>query len=419
MIRTSRIALAALAFGLVGGMAASPALAAKKDAASAPATGVDAKNISKPVRPFLMEAQKLDAAGDSAGALAQLRSAEATGALNSTDVFFISQMKLGLGNKLKDNALLEEAIKASANSEFLPAADKPKYIKNLAALALQRNDYNAATQYYEQLSTMTPEDTDVLVNLSVLYSRQKQDAKAIATLDKAIAATKAAGKTPDEALYRTQLKLAVDSKLPAQAQSASAELLKAYPNPVNWRDVLLTFRDGAKLDDQGNLDVFRLMQSASALNGERDYAEFTETLIGKGLPGEAKTVVTEGIAKGMLSASKPYVAEYNKSIATRLTADKASLPGLAKEAQASANGKSAFGLADAWFGYGDYAKAAEFYKLALTKGGVDAATVNLRLGAALARSGDKAGATTALQSVKGGPRETLAGYWLIWVGQKA
>lgn len=420
MITTSRIALTALALATGVSFVAVPATAAKKEKPAAAVPGaVDSKNISKPVRPILMEAQKLETAGDNAGALAQLRTAEAAGNLNSTDVFFISQMKLGLGNKLKDNALLEEAIKASAASEFLPAADKPKYVKNLAALALQRNDYNGATQYYEQLATMTPTDADVYTNLSILYSRQKQNPQAIAALDKAIAAQKAAGKTPEEVLYRTQLKIAVDSKLTGQAQTASAELLKAYPNPVNWRDVLLTFRDGSKLDDQGNLDVFRLMQSASALNGERDYAEFAETLIGRGYPGEAKTVVAEGISKGMLTPTKPYVVEYNKSIATRITADRASLPGLAKEAAAAATGKSALGLADAHFGYGDYAKAAEFYRLALTKGGVDTALANLHLGAALARSGDKAGAATAFAAVKGGPRETLASYWMIWVGQKA
>lgn len=421
MIKTSRIALASLALVVAGGIVVAPAAMAKKaEQAAAGAPGaVDPKNISKAVRPALMEAQKLEAAGDNAGALAQLRTAEALGNLNSTDVFFISQMKLGLGNKLKDNAVLEEAIKASVDNEFLPPAEKPRYIKNLAALALQRNDYNAATKYYEQLSVLTPTDSDVLVNLSVLYARQKQNPQAIAALDKAIAAEKAAGQTPAESLYRTQLKIAVDSKLAPQIESASAELLKAYPNPVNWRDVLLTFRDGAKLDDQGNLDVFRLMQSAGSLNGERDYAEFAETLIGKGLPGEAKTVLAEGVAKGMLSNSKSYVAEFNKSVASRIGPDRASLPGLDKESRASASGKSAFGLADAYFGYGDYAKAAEMYRLALTKGGVDVTTVNLRLGAALARAGDKAGATTALQSVKGGPRETLAGYWLIWVGQKA
>lgn len=414
---TTRIAFAALAITL-GGLVAAPVLAKKAEAPAAAAGGVDAKNISKAARPALVEAQKLDAAGDAAGALAQLRTAEAAGSLNATDVFFISQMKLGLANKLKDNALLEEAIKASATSEFLPAAEKPKYLKNLAALALQRNDYNAATALYEQVSALVPTDVDVWTNLSVLYSRQKQFPQAIGALDKAVAASKAAGRQPDEALYRTRLKIAVDARLPAQIQTASTELVTAFPTPVNWRDVLLTFRDQAKLDDQGNLDVFRLMQSAGALNGERDYAEFTETLIGKGLPGEAKTVLTEGIAKGMLAAGKPLVVDYNKSINLRLTADKASLPSLDKEARGSATGKSAFGLADAYFGYADYAKAAELYRLALAKGGVDANIANLRLGAALARGGDKAGATAAFGLVKGPPRETLATYWLIWVGQK-
>jgi tetratricopeptide (TPR) repeat protein len=418
MRTTSRLVLAALLAGSVLSLAG-PAVAKKADAAAAAPGGLDAKNISKPVRPFLIEAQKLEAAGDSAGALAQIRLAEATGALNSTDSFYIAQAKLGIGNKLKDNKILEEAIKASSTSEFLPAADKPKYIRNLAALALQRDDYAAATGYYEQLTALTPADADAYTNLAVLYSRQKQNPQAIAALGKAIAAAKAAGKVPEEALYRTQLKIAVDSKLAAQTQAASVDLVTAYPTPVNWRDALLTYRDSVKMDDQANLDIFRLMDSAAALNGERDYAEYVETAIGKGLPGEAKTVLAEGIAKGALSSGKPYIAEFNKSIGNRLAADKASLPALDKEARGAATGKSALGLADAYFGYADYAKAADLYRVALSKGGVDANTANLRLGAALARSGDKAGATAALQAVKGAPRETLATYWQIWLARKA
>lgn len=416
---TSRLAVAAAiaVATLVSGAEAAP----KKGDPAVPAAagGLDPKNISKPVRPFLIEAQKLEGAGDAAGALAQIRLAEATGALNATDSFYIAQAKLGLGNKLKDNKVLEEAIKASSTSDFLPAADKPKYVRNLAALALQRDDYAAATGYYEQLATMTPGEADVFTNLAVLYSRQKQNPQAIAALTKAIAASKAAGKVPEEALYRTQLKIAVDSKLAAQTQAASIDLVTAYPNPVNWRDALLTYRDTVKMDDQSNLDIFRLMQTAGALNGERDYAEYVETAISKGLPGEAKTVLAEGIAKGMLSNSKPYVGEFNKSINKSLVADKASLPGLDKEARAAATGKPALGLADAYYGYGEFGKAADLYRVALTKGGVDAATANLRLGAALAKAGDKVGAMTVLATVKGSPREVIAGYWTIWVARKA
>ena len=412
---STRLTLAA-ALAIVA--AAAPVAAKKPDAAPAAAPGaVDAKNLSKGVRAPLQEAQKLEAAGDFPGALAQVRLAEAVPGLNPTDTFYIAQMKLGLASKTKDNTLMVEALKGAMNSEFLPATEKPKYIRNLASLALQANDYDTATHYYEQLATMTPNDVEVLTNLSILYERQKQNTQAVATLRKAIDAEKASGKPADEKLYRTELKIAVDAKLAAETQAAAVDLVTAYPNPINWRDALLIYRDSQKLDDQGNLDVFRLMDTAGALNGERDYAEYAETAIQRGLPGEAKAVLAEGVAKGMVSNTKPYIVEYNKSIATRIANDRASLAATDKEARGAATGKTALGEGDAYFGYGDYAKSAEMYRLALSKGGVDTATANLRLGAALARSGDKAGAATAFAAVSGAPRGALAQYWTIWLAK--
>lgn len=412
-----RCTVAAAALALIA--AAAPAAAKKADdaAAAAAANTPDAKNISKAVRPFLMETQKLEAAGDNAGALAQLRSAEATGALNDTDKFYIAQLKLGLGNKLKDNAALEEGIKASVASPFLPASEKPKYIGNLAALALQRNDYNAAMQYMEELTAMPgakPADFDTLGDL---YSRQKQTPQAIATYEKEIAAATAAGQLAPETTYQKRLQLAYDGKNAAASQAASMDLVKAYPTPTNWRNVLYIYREFAKVDDQGNLDTLRLMQTVGALGGERDYAEFTELLLAKALPGEAKAVVADGVAKGMLAPGKGHLSEYNKEIAAKVASDRAALPGYDKDARAAANGKAAMGQGDAYFGYGEYTKAAEMYRLALSKGGVDAATANLRLGASLMRGGDKAAAKAAFEAVQGGTRAPLAQYWLIALGK--
>lgn len=417
---SSRFTATATAAMLALVATAAPAVAKKAEAAPAAAPGgPDAKNISKGVRPLLMEAQKLEAAGDNAGALAQLRAAEAVGNLNPTDVFYVAQLKLGLGNRLKDNAVLEEGIKASVASDFLPASEKPKYLGNLAAIALQRNDYNGATQYMQQITalpTAKPEDFDTLGDL---YARQKQTPLAIAAFEKEIAAATAAGKPASETAYQKRLQLAYDGKLIVPTQAASMDLVKAYPTPVNWRNVLYIYREQAKVDDQGNLDTLRLMQTAGALAGERDYAEFTELLLAKGLPGEAKTVVADGIAKGMLAAGKGHVGEYNKEIAAKIGPDRASLPGIDKEARNSAGAKVATGQGDAYFGYGDYTKAAEMYRLALTKPGVDTALVNLRLGAALTRGGDKAGAATAFAAVQSGTRAPLAQYWLAWLGRKA
>jgi predicted Zn-dependent protease len=100
-----------------------------------------------------------------------------------------------------------------------------------------------------------------------------------------------------------------------------------------------------------------------------------------------------------------------------VAADKAALPGLEKEIKA--NPKIALVTGDAYYGYADYAKAAGLYRQAIGAANVDQATANLRLGMALAKSGDKAGATKALQSVTGGPREALAKYWLLYLNQPA
>jgi Flp pilus assembly protein TadD len=73
---------------------------------------------------------------------------------------------------------------------------------------------------------------------------------------------------------------------------------------------------------------------------------------------------------------------------------------------------------DAYLGYGEWAKAAELYRAALTKSGVDASLTNLRLGIALARSGDKAGATAAFNAVTG-TRADIAKYWLLYLATRA
>ena len=68
-----------------------------------------------------------------------------------------------------------------------------------------------------------------------------------------------------------------------------------------------------------------------------------------------------------------------------------------------------------YYGYGQYAEAAELYRAALQKGGEDAGLVNVRLGAALALAGQRAEAEAAFRAVTGGDRAELAQLWLLWL----
>ena len=414
MTRFSYLALSVLLAGT-----AAPSLA-KEKAPAAPAVAPGAanpKDLSKAGRAAAGAAQKQDTAGDSAGAIATIRAAETAGGLNATDEFYLAQIKLGAANKVKDMAALEEAVKTSANNQFLPAVDKPKYLRNLAAMSLQRKDYASATKIYEQIVQISPEDADATLNLALLYSDQKMNGQAVGMLEKAIAAKKAKGEPAPEPWYRQRLKIAFDSKLAAPTTAAAVALVTDYPNPVNWYDALNLYRDAAHGDEQFELDVFRLMHAVNAQGPDREWQEYARLALEKGLPGEARRILDEGVATKKLTGTKPIEKEIAQVAGAKVAADKASLPGLEKDAAKSPSAKLAIATGDSYYGYANYAKAADLYRVAAGKPGADAAVANLRLGASLAMTGDRAGATKALQAVQGAPRQMLAQYWLIHVAQ--
>jgi tetratricopeptide (TPR) repeat protein len=399
------------------------ALLASAALAAGPVLAKDAKveapkppKLTKGVAVALAAAQKLQQAGDNAGALAKIAEAEAIPSPTPDDTYMISALRLNSAIALKDNLLIEKTLSTMLATGKVPAADQPKFLRYVGSLALQRKDYATATNAFEQLVKINPADGEAIVGLAELYFAQKQSAKAVDSLTQAIAANKAANQPVPESWYRRRLAIAYDGKQAAQIQPAALDLVAAFPSAVNWRDAIIITRDSfPALDDQTSLDFMRLQAAAGALNGERDFVEYADTALGKGYPGEAKSAIDEGIRRNMLVATKPLVAELRKSADAKVAADKASLPGLEKDIKA--NPKIALVTGDAYYGYGDYAKAASLYKQAIGAAAVDQSTANLRLGVALTRAGDKAGATAALSAVKGGPREALAKYWLVFLNQ--
>lgn len=413
MKRISSLALAvALAVGGAVAATAPQQPAAAQEKAKAPKL-----KLSKGVQKSLAEAQQLQDKGDLAGAIAKVREAEAA-ATNEDDRYMSNAIKINLALAQKDNALLEEAIEGALASGKVPAEEQPKFIRNLGALALQRNDYAKAAQQFERLAQANPNDAEALAALAEMYQRSRQTPLAVATMKRAIDAAKATGQPVQESWYKRLLALAYDGKVASEIEPASEALVSAYPTTTNWRDALVIYRESAKLDDQGNLDVMRLMRTVGALTGERDYVEYAETAVRRGLPGEAKAVLDEGVSKGMLQSSKPYMKDLRGAVDPKVAEDKGALAGLAKEAQGARDGKLALSTGDGFLSYGMFDKAAEMYRLALQKGGVDQATANTRLGIALAKLGRKEEAATTFKSIQSGPRQQLADYWLIWLGNQ-
>jgi hypothetical protein len=172
------------------------------------------------------------------------------------------------------------------------------------------------------------------------------------------------------------------------------------------------------LDDAALIDTMRLARATNALQGENDYFRYANTLVTKGFAGEAKAVLDQGFAANSIDKNKATFSQLYALASSRSQGDRASLGASATAAKAAADAKKAMVTGEAYLGYGDYAEAADMFRTALGKPGVDKDLANLRLGMALAQAGDKVGATTALNAA-GGTQAGIAKLWLTYLDTKA
>ncbi len=423
----SKLALgAAIAIGM-GAMAGQPAFAQKKGKAEAAGEAKFTPKLSKEFRAAAGPLQKAIEAKDFATAKAALPAAQ-TGATEADDKFFLGQFKLQIGLGTNDRPLQKEALNDILGSGSAGAApDIGRFAFFAGQFAYQDKDFAAAIQRltqarqagYAPVNAQGLPSHDIELLLAESHFRSNQTVEGLTVLDEAVKSEKAAGRKAPADWYSRAASVAYGAKMMDQVARWTRMQIVDYPTAENWRSALVIYGDSQKMDDQTNLDLMRLMRAVGALAGERDYFEYALLADKVGLPGEADGVVKEGLAKGSFDKSSKAINEIGTLAAGRVPEDKKSLPAAERSAATAANGKIALSTADAFFGYGEFAKAAELYRLAIQKGGVDANVANLRLGMALARAGQKDAARQALAQVTAGQRAEIAKFWAIWLDQQA
>lgn len=412
--------LAASGVAIVG---ASPAMAAKKEKAPK-------QNFSKEFVGPAGALQKAINAKDYAGAQSQLATAEAA-AKTPDDLYTLNMLRLQLGLGLNDLKVQRSAIEGILASGAAPAAEVAKYEFYAGDFALKANEPDAAIAHLQKATAAGYGGSAPHVLLAETYFKKavttakgnqlSAEGKAavqagLPHLKKGVEVEKSEGKPVPASWYERGFQLAYAAGLP-QASEWAMYSVEADPSPKNWRNLLRGYQDTHRtIGKAENLDLMRLMRATGSLESEYDYSEYAEAAVSSGLPGEAKAVIEEGRSNGKIAPAK--LSEVYQIASSRIAGDKASLPAGERDAGKAANGKIASSTADAYLGYGDYAKAGQLYQLALQKGSVDANEINTRLGIALAKSGDTAGAKAAFEKVAAGSRQEIAKFWLLWLNKQ-
>jgi predicted Zn-dependent protease len=289
---------------------------------------------------------------------------------------------------------------------------------NLVKLRYAQKEYDKTAAAAEQLLAAQPGSVEALLLLSESRKAQGRSADALAAIQRAISVRRAAGQKADEAWYKQAIAIAYEEKMPA-VTGIARDWVAAYPSAQSWSDALRIYRNIMKPDEPTLLDALRLGRVTNSLSSENEFHGYAYTAIDAYAVHEARSVLDEGIAANKIDRKSALIQEIDAAVASKMAnVTREGLATAAKEVSTDPSARFAVRIADAHYGLGDYGKAAELYKAALGKTGSDANLINLRLGMALARAGDKAGATAALNAVTG-PRAELAKFWLLYLAMAA
>jgi tetratricopeptide (TPR) repeat protein len=329
------------------------------------------------------------------------------------DRYIIGQLQVKAALAAKDNVMLAAAIDTVAASGYVDQAKVAELYMGLGTTFYNAKDFARAATAYERAASLNLRSPDPLINIAESRYGMGQKAEAVATFQRAIQATIAAGQKPREDLLKRTAGIAYEASLPTAAD-LSRQWVAAYPSPGSWHDAVAIYRNLNKPDVEGTLVLFRLMQATNSLQGAADYSLFATAAADQSNFNEAKAVIDQGIAANQVDPANPLFRDLIAAMKTKPVATEADLNAALKMAPSAG---AQIRIGDRFYGSGNYAKAAEVYRAALGKPGVDANVANLHLGMALARTGDKAGAAAALNAVSG-PHAPLAKYWLLYLSTR-
>jgi len=361
----------------------------------------------------LIELQKAVNANDVANIPAKVAAAQAV-AKTKEDRYLIGQLQLKAALNAKDTAAMAAAIDVVAGSGFLDSTRSAQLYGSLGASLYNSKQFQQAAAAYEKASRIDPRDPDFLINLGESRFALGQKAEAVQAMQRAIQLQNAAGQKPDEVLYKRAVTIAYAAELPAAAE-LSRQWVAAYPSLDSWHNSIAIYRNLMKPDVEGTLDLLRLMQASGSLSSAADYNLFATAAADQSNYNEAQAVIDQGIAAKLVDPTNPM---FRDTVVGLKSKPKATVADLETAAKTAVNGMALLRIGDRFYAMGNYARAVELYRQAMGKAGVDANIANLHIGMALARSGDKAGATAALNAVTG-PRAEIAKYWLLYVQSHA
>jgi hypothetical protein len=391
---------------------------ANADEAPKPADTVRAE-VGKPIQAArdLIQAKKYK------DAMAKVHEAEAVPNLTGYEKFVLDLTRGSAAQGSGDNDVAISSFEEVVATGRITGADQARLMAAISELYYQAKDYAKtiawATRYQKEGGT----DPAIGQVLTQAYYLSGDYGNAARELRAEVDADEKAERVSSE--DRLQFLASCYLKLNDNAGYATVleKLVAHYPKKTYWADLIYRTQRRVGFSERLSLDLFRLQLATGNLAKPAEFMEMAELALQAGFPAEAKKVMEQGYAAGVLGKG-PEAERHNRlrDLANRQAAqDAASIGKGDAEVNSAKDGDTLVAI-----GYNYVVNGQADRGLSLMEQGLHKSPLKhpedakLHLGLAYVHAGQKAKAVQILQTVRGtdGTAE-LARLWILQAGKSA
>jgi hypothetical protein len=341
---------------------------------------------------------------------------------NEDDRFEAGGYFINVGTQAKDMKIQIEGLDLLLASTSTPADERAKFNYYRGAFAYDSKDYANAESFLQKSHSLGYRGNDVQYLIANAQAQQKKFAEAQQSMREAVAGKRGAGAAVPTIWFAQAKSYAAKQKDRAGEIYWGKEMIKSDTSPEAYHDALFPFMSYTELSTAELLDAFRLVRETKSLLFSHEFKGYIEAADRKRSPAEVIAVIDEGLAKGILDKA-------DRSISDDVVDAKLNMSELAKNwdsdeqfARKQSTGTQAMLFADRVFAFGEFARAAAMYQVAIDKGGIttkDGANVNdqavMRLAISQVKLNNLTGAKATLAKITDPKRKMLADYWDIYL----
>ena len=338
-------------------------------------------------------------------ALAKLREVDNLPNKTPNETLLLERMRGSAALGAGDADLAEKSFESVFASGKMSDADQGRVAASLASVYYRNGNYKASVTWAGKALKANPGDAATRTLLiQGLYLSGDYAAAAREALADIQASEKAGQAPPEDRLQLLANCYAKQGNDPAGYAGALERLVTYYPKKEYWADLLQRVGEKPGFAPRLQLDLDRLKVATKTLTNPGELMEMAELSLTEGLAGEAKRVLDDGFASGLLGKNGDAARQQRlRALAAQRAADAPKdLAAAESNATAAKDPDALVKVGFGWVELGQFDKGLALMQKGIAMGGLKRpADASLHYGIALIQAGQKPKAAQAFRGATG------------------